>query len=215
MNFETKDSGKRDEFETGMVRDTQEGKTRYGLLPHGPLTRLADLYTRGSIKYDDNNWQKGQPFSRAYDSMFRHLMSWRAGDRAEDHLAAVAWNAFALMYYEDNKPELDDLGILPKTRSGSELSDEQIEKILARILDDGGDEIEAMETMRNRWLEISKESSPEDVNRILDSINVGEEIETNDLAVVVSGDMTTRVLRDADGQFQIFNPDNIPSIVLK
>lgn len=107
--FITKDSGKRQQFDTGMVRDTQENKPRYDLIPICSLKRLADLYARGAIKYDDNNWQKGQPYSRAYASLFRHIIGWREGDRSEDHLAAVAWNAFALMYYEENKPELDDL----------------------------------------------------------------------------------------------------------
>lgn len=107
--YVTKDSGERQSFETGMVRDTQEGKPRFDLIPTGPLQRLADLYARGAIKYDDNNWQKGQPFSRAYASLFRHLIAWRNGERTEDHLAAVAWNAFAIMWYEENKPELDDL----------------------------------------------------------------------------------------------------------
>lgn len=108
-NFITKDSGQRQSFDTGMVRDTQDGKPRYDLIPVGPLKRLADLYMRGAIKYDDNNWQKGQPYSRAYASLFRHMIAWREGDRSEDHLAAVAWNAFTIMWYEENKPELDDL----------------------------------------------------------------------------------------------------------
>lgn len=113
-SFITKDSGSRQEFESGMVRDTQEGKPRYDLIPTGPLKRLADLYARGAEKYDDDNWKKGQPYSRAYASLFRHLMQWRNGDTDEDHLAAVAWNAFTLMYYEDNKPELDDLSDRPQ-----------------------------------------------------------------------------------------------------
>lgn len=107
--FVTKDSGKRQEFETGMVRDTQEGKPRYDLIPQEPLERLAMLYMRGAVKYDDNNWKKGQPFSRTYASLLRHIYAWRKGDRDEDHLAAVLWNTMALMWYEDNKPELDDL----------------------------------------------------------------------------------------------------------
>lgn len=108
-DFVTKDSGKRQKFDSGMVRDTQEGKPRYDLIPTEGLHRLADLYARGAEKYDDNNWQKGQPFSRAYASLFRHVIAWREGDRSEDHLAAVAWNSFALMWYEENKPELNDL----------------------------------------------------------------------------------------------------------
>jgi hypothetical protein len=107
--FMTKDSGKREEFPSGMVRDTQDGKPRYDLIPTEGLRRLAKLYTRGAVKYGDNNWQKGQPLSRAYASLFRHLIQWREGDRTEDHMAAVAWNAMAIMFYEENKPELDDL----------------------------------------------------------------------------------------------------------
>lgn len=107
--FVTKDSGKRQNFSTGMVRDTQDGKPRYDLIPAEGLRRLADLYARGAEKYDENNWQKGQPYSRVYASLFRHMMAWREGDKSEDHLAAVAWNAFALMWYDENKPELDDL----------------------------------------------------------------------------------------------------------
>lgn len=107
--FITKDSGRRQSFSTGMVRDTQSGKPRFDLIPIEGLHRLADLYSRGAEKYDEDNWKKGQPYSRAYSSLFRHLIQWREGDRSEDHLAAVAWNAFTLMYYEEHKPELDDL----------------------------------------------------------------------------------------------------------
>jgi len=110
--FVTKDSGEREEFETGSRRDTQNGKPRYDLIPTGPLTRLAHLYARGAEKYDDWNWVKGQPMSRVYASMFRHMIAWREGDKSEDHLAAVAWNAFALMHFEDNRPELNDLEII-------------------------------------------------------------------------------------------------------
>jgi len=35
----TKDSGKREQFTSGMVRDTQEGKPRFDLIFDGPLTR--------------------------------------------------------------------------------------------------------------------------------------------------------------------------------
>jgi hypothetical protein len=106
----TKDSGQRDEFETGARRDTQVGKDRYDLIPVSALKRLAGLYARGAEKYGEGNFEKGIPFSRVYASMFRHMMQWREGDRTEDHLAAVAWNAFALMFYEEEgMTEMDDL----------------------------------------------------------------------------------------------------------
>lgn len=108
-DFITKDSGKRQSFSTGMVRDVQDGKPRFDLIPTEGLRRLADLYARGAEKYGDDNWKKGQPYSRAYASLFRHLIQWREGDRTEDHIAAVVFNAFALIYYEENLPEMNDL----------------------------------------------------------------------------------------------------------
>lgn len=107
--YKTKDSGERQNFPTGMVRDIQTGKPRFDLIPPEGLRRLADLYARGAEKYGDDNWKKGQPYSRAYASLFRHLIQWREGDRSEDHMAGVAWNAMALMFYEEQMPELNDL----------------------------------------------------------------------------------------------------------
>lgn len=108
--FTTKDSGEREDFTSGAKRDTQGGKPRYDLIPPCSLKRLADLYTRGAEKYGEHNWEKGIPMSRTYASMFRHMMQWAEGDCSEDHLAAVAWNAFALIYYEEaiKKQELSE-----------------------------------------------------------------------------------------------------------
>jgi hypothetical protein len=96
--FITKDSGKRQQFATGSVRDTAEGKGRFDLIPTMPLRRLAGLYERGAKKYGDRNWQKGQPLMRYVDSAMRHLNCLIAGEPEEDHAAAIAWNMFALMF---------------------------------------------------------------------------------------------------------------------
>lgn len=109
--FVTKDSGQREQFGSGAVRDTQEGKPRYDLIPPGPLKRHAELMARGAIKYGDSNWTKGMPVSRILASAQRHLEQYRAGDRTEDHLAAVAFNVYAGMFFEDT--EWDDTGDLP------------------------------------------------------------------------------------------------------
>lgn len=99
----TKDSGEREQFESGAKRDTQVGKPRYDLIPPLPLKRLADLYARGAEKYDDHNWAKGMSTARILASLYRHLEQYRAGEKTEDHLAAVAWNAFAIMHFEGTK----------------------------------------------------------------------------------------------------------------
>ena len=100
-DFIIKDSGKRAEFVTGSVRDTEEGKGRFDLLPYEALKRLALQYQKGAQKYAPRNWEKGQSMSRTVSSMSRHANQYLAGDRDEDHLAAAAWNAFALMTYEE------------------------------------------------------------------------------------------------------------------
>jgi hypothetical protein len=110
-----KDSGKRQEFSTGSVRDTQEGKGRYDLITPIGLRRLAVHYENGAKKYGDRNWEKGQPLSRYLESAIRHIYTFLEGKRDEDHLAAAAWNVLACIHTEqkikdDELPEeLDDL----------------------------------------------------------------------------------------------------------
>jgi hypothetical protein len=102
MTFETKDSGSREEFSTGMKRDTQDGKPRFDLLlpldiPYEDqmLTRWAQLMSRGAAKYDARNWEKAETpeeLSRFKSSAFRHFMQWMADETDEDHAAAVLYN---------------------------------------------------------------------------------------------------------------------------
>jgi hypothetical protein len=94
-NFITKDSGQRQEFETGMKRDVQTGKPRYDLIDRAFLKRWAELMSRGAEKYGENNWRKAstpEELSRFEASATRHLFQWLDGDRTEDHAAAVAFN---------------------------------------------------------------------------------------------------------------------------
>ena len=116
MTFDhVEDSGKRQEFNTGSVRDTREGKGRYDLLPPEAIYRLAVHFANGAVKYGDRNWEKGQPLSRYLDSAIRHLFKYLSGSRAEDHLAAAAWNALCCIQTEhwinEGKlpKELDDM----------------------------------------------------------------------------------------------------------
>lgn len=90
-----KDSGARESFPTGSVRDTRAGKGRYDLLPTRALRRVARHFEAGAAKYGDRNWEKGQPISRYLDSALRHTFNHLEGQRDEDHLAAAAWNILA------------------------------------------------------------------------------------------------------------------------
>lgn len=103
--YVTKDSGVRASYESGMVRDTQDGKPRFDLLiPDGVpfpaqfLTRCADLMARGAVKYEDRNWEQANSvveLNRFKASAYRHLMQWITGDNDEDHAAAVVFNLLA------------------------------------------------------------------------------------------------------------------------
>lgn len=110
MNYETKDSGKRQEFQTGAVRDTEENKARYDLISPLALTRLANLMARGAVKYNEWNWSKGMPTSRLFSSGLRHLIQYSLGNRDEDHLAAVMFNVMAIIHFEEmGRTDLDDM----------------------------------------------------------------------------------------------------------
>jgi hypothetical protein len=105
-----KDSGKREEFGTGAVRDTQDGKPRFDLIPPLSLKRVADLYAKGALKYSEFNWRAGIPYSRCYSSILRHLFQWASGDKEEDHLAAVVFGCLSIMHFESTgRTELDDM----------------------------------------------------------------------------------------------------------
>ena len=106
-----KDSGKRRNFgKNRAVRDVATGKGRYDLISPIAMQRLADHYENGATKYDPRNWEKGMPLSVYLDSAERHLTKFREGHREEDHMTAVAWNAFGLVHTE----EMIKRGLLPK-----------------------------------------------------------------------------------------------------
>lgn len=106
--FITKDSGKRQEFESGMRRDTTEGKPRFDLIPIPPLRRLADLYARGAEKYGDENWalaNSDEELRRFRASAWRHFVAWAEGaETGEDEAIAAVWNIFA---YETIKAKIE------------------------------------------------------------------------------------------------------------
>lgn len=102
QTFTLKDSGERQQFASGMVRDTNKGKARFDLLmplgvPYSEqfLTRIAAHMAKGAVKYEPRNWEiadNQDEIDRAKESAFRHFMQWMAGERDEDHAAAVFFN---------------------------------------------------------------------------------------------------------------------------
>lgn len=114
MEFETKDSGERLEYKSGMLRDADATKARFDLIipanvPYKEqlLTRFAELMMRGANKYSARNWEKanGQAeLDRFKESALRHLMQWYCGETDEDHAVAVMFN---IMGYETIKYKIE------------------------------------------------------------------------------------------------------------
>ena len=107
--FEVKDSGTREEFEGGMVRDTTAGKVDPTLVLDGPmLERWAEHLSKGAVKYSKRNWMlaKGDTeYERFQESAFRHFLQWMRGDRDEDHAAAVFFNINGAEYVRERRGE--------------------------------------------------------------------------------------------------------------
>jgi len=111
--FETKDSGKRQEYDSGMHRDSQENKARFDLLiPEGMeynytlLYRWAMLMGRGAVKYGNRNWELAGSrveLDRFRQSAFRHFMQWFGNEEDEDHAAAVLFNINAVEFLKDKQ----------------------------------------------------------------------------------------------------------------
>ncbi len=109
VEYEVTDSGQREDFAAGAKRDTRTGKGRYDLIPPIALKRLAAHYEKGAAKYNDHNWTKGIPSSRFMDSLVRHANEYRLGERTEDHLAAILFNAMGIMFNEDVRTDFHDM----------------------------------------------------------------------------------------------------------
>jgi hypothetical protein len=103
--YVVKDSGKREEFDGGMVRDVEEGKTDYTLVLDGPMfDRWAAHMTKGAVKYAARNWMKASgkaEHARFKRSALRHFLQWYRGQLDEDHAAAVLFNINGAEYVAD------------------------------------------------------------------------------------------------------------------
>jgi hypothetical protein len=104
--FIIKDSGKREEFSSGMVRDTGD-KPRYLRIFIGPMAqRWAEHLHKGSKKYPDvspgvPNWTLAAgeaELQRFKESALDHMVKWLQGMTDEDHAAGVFFNVNGAEY---------------------------------------------------------------------------------------------------------------------
>lgn len=80
---------------------------------------IANVYGPGAIKYDDNNWRKGYPWSWSYAALHRHLEAWHRGEMIDvgtpdnpgtkaPHLACVWFHLATLWTYATEGLGTDD-----------------------------------------------------------------------------------------------------------
>jgi len=116
QSFVVEDSGEREAFDSGMVRDTGAGKIEYDRCFDGPMfQRWAEHLTRGAIKYPDAkpgvpNWTLANgpaELVRFRKSAVRHFVQWLFGMDDEDHAAAVFFNINGYEYTRKKKAKYD------------------------------------------------------------------------------------------------------------
>jgi len=123
--FTIKDSGERLEYDSGMRRDTTEGKADYSLVYDGPLVdRYAEHLTKGAVKYGPRNWQLADSpaeLERFRSSASRHFRQWIRGERDEDHFSATVFNMNAAEYVLEKLTTydvVDAMAVIPEFGGG-------------------------------------------------------------------------------------------------
>lgn len=105
----------------GKKNDRLDGKLRWELLPLPLVEEIVKVYTFGATKYGDNTWQHLQDGASRYKAaLLRHIVAYDKGEVNDpesgiNHLAHVAWNAMAMLYFstkgetaKDNDEPNDD-----------------------------------------------------------------------------------------------------------
>lgn len=89
-------------FETGAVRDSNEGKSRPDLISPYFTERLGHRLAYGIKQgYPAHNWEMGIPDEAFLESLERHLVAYKMGKTDEDHAAAIAFNIMGIIHNEE------------------------------------------------------------------------------------------------------------------
>lgn len=118
------------DLSAGGGKRLNKGKNRLELIPPEWTWALGDILTKGSMKYEQRNWEKGMEWGAMIGCAKRHIEKFQAGERYDGkefnvqagttgchHLAMAAWNLLALMSYDlrgvgrNDLPKLD-MGVL-------------------------------------------------------------------------------------------------------
>ena len=108
-------------IKSGATRSEDAEEERFDLISPFALQRLARVYAEGAKTHGSANWERGVPLDATLNHLERHLQMWKAevksGEKIgeDDHMAKVAWGAFAIMHYETAGP-LDYGTLVPRDK---------------------------------------------------------------------------------------------------
>lgn len=100
-------------FESGAIRDSQEGKEDYiETISWTAFKRYSQYMTGKKKKYGAGNFKKGIPIESYEQSLVRHLQKYLANkyengmtEKEDDHLSAMVFNIFGIIHEEERKCE--------------------------------------------------------------------------------------------------------------
>lgn len=188
--------------------DFQDGKLRWDLLPLEEIEDIVKVYTAGSKKYGDNNWQHLKDgYQRYKAAMFRHLLEYEKGNKIDEetgcqHLAQVAWNAIAMLWISKHEFRLATVEDLSKALD--ERIEEKIDScnaILDKIQLSSKEEIER----RSEFTTIS--DMKKDINQLIRKLSKKLPKET-DFTFWLYGDETESIIEDDKGNMIKYIPGN-------
>lgn len=95
-------------FNTGAIRDSQEGKEDYiETISWTAFKRYAQYMTGKKSRYGAGNFKKGIPIESYEASLVRHLQKYLSNkyeggnvEKEDDHLSAILFNVFGIMHEE-------------------------------------------------------------------------------------------------------------------
>lgn len=86
--------------------DERDNKLPWHLFPFVTVEEIVRVYQAGAKKYGPNRWQNlDDGYQRYKAAMIRHLCEYEKGNRVDKetgclHLAQVAWNAIAMLFFD-------------------------------------------------------------------------------------------------------------------